>query len=200
MTIYVPTWLYIKQHNVTGLKYFGKTIQDPYTYGGSGTRWKNHLCIHGDDVTTVWCQLFDTKESLVNYALAFSSENNIVESKDWANLKPENGLDGNPPGIILSEEWKRKIGEANTGEGNSFYGKSHTEESKIAIRESRARYWNDPENRKKQGAISSTRTQGELNPMFGRTQSEETKQKMLKPNPKPMARKLRKFLPKFENL
>ena len=24
-----PTWLYIKQHNTTGLKYFGKTTKDP---------------------------------------------------------------------------------------------------------------------------------------------------------------------------
>ena len=36
MSIYQPTWLYVKQHPVTGLKYFGKTTQNPYRYKGSG--------------------------------------------------------------------------------------------------------------------------------------------------------------------
>lgn len=35
---FVPPWLYIKQHNQTGLKYFGKTIRkDPKKYKGSGS-------------------------------------------------------------------------------------------------------------------------------------------------------------------
>jgi hypothetical protein len=29
-----PTWLYIKQHTVTGLKYFGKTTRNPEKYKG----------------------------------------------------------------------------------------------------------------------------------------------------------------------
>ena len=37
---FVPTWLYIKQHNITKLKYFGKTVRkDPIKYKGSGTYW-----------------------------------------------------------------------------------------------------------------------------------------------------------------
>ena len=35
---------------------------------------------------------YDT--SIVEVALKFSFDNNIVESKEWANQKPENGLDG----------------------------------------------------------------------------------------------------------
>lgn len=111
MSIYTPTWLYIKQHNQTGLKYFGKTIHDPYTYSGSGKYWKRHLTKHGNDVTTIWCQLFVDKESLTEYALTFSCDNNIVESTIWANLKPESGLDGG--GIVgrkQSTETKEKIG------------------------------------------------------------------------------------------
>jgi len=41
MKKYKPSYLYIKKHNETGLKYFGKTTQDPYTYQGSGTDWWN---------------------------------------------------------------------------------------------------------------------------------------------------------------
>ena len=36
-------YLYKKTHQVTGLKYLGKTTKDPYTYLGSGLEWKSHL-------------------------------------------------------------------------------------------------------------------------------------------------------------
>ncbi len=45
-------YLYKKTHNITGLQYLGKTTKDPYKYKGSGTRWLNHLNIHGFDITT----------------------------------------------------------------------------------------------------------------------------------------------------
>jgi 5-methylcytosine-specific restriction endonuclease McrA len=40
-------YLYVKTHNKTGLKYLGKTEQDPFVYLGSGKRWLNHLNKHG---------------------------------------------------------------------------------------------------------------------------------------------------------
>jgi hypothetical protein len=93
---FIPTYLYIKQHSITKLKYFGKTTKkDPVKYLGSGKYWKRHIKKHGTQfVETIWYQLFADKESLVEYALKFSSNNNIVESKEWVNLKLENGLDG----------------------------------------------------------------------------------------------------------
>lgn len=95
MHIYRPTWLYIKQHNVTGLKYFGKTAcEDPVKYKGSGLHWQRHIKKHGNDVTTTLCQLFNDRGLLTAYATAFSDQHNIVESDEWANLKSENGLDG----------------------------------------------------------------------------------------------------------
>jgi len=36
-------YLYVKIHNVTKLKYFGKTTKNPYNYKGSGLYWKRHL-------------------------------------------------------------------------------------------------------------------------------------------------------------
>lgn len=97
MSAFIPTYLYIKQHKL-GLKYFGKTVRDPMTYNGSGKYWKSYLQKHGVNVTTLWYQLFETREALVSYALAFSKEHNIALSEEWANLKPENGLDGFTPG------------------------------------------------------------------------------------------------------
>lgn len=111
---FIPTWLYIKQHNVTGLKYFGKTTAtSPYDYKGSGNYWKNHLRCHGNNISTIWCELFDTKENLIEFATNFSIKNNIVESNEWANLKVENGLDGSPPRVVFSESHKSKLALAN---------------------------------------------------------------------------------------
>jgi hypothetical protein len=91
-----PTYLMIKQHEITGLKYLCKTIRlNPIKYKGSGTYWKSHIKKHGKQlVNTIWCKYFTNIESLVFTALTLSEIYNIVESNEWANLKLENGLDG----------------------------------------------------------------------------------------------------------
>lgn len=92
-----PTRLYIKQHSITGLKYFGKTISaNPYKYLGSGTRWLNHIRKHGIKfVETIWLSEPYTDAKLIGeIALKFSAENDIVNSAEWANLKFETGLEG----------------------------------------------------------------------------------------------------------
>lgn len=117
-----PTYLYIKQHKITGLKYFGKTIKNPLQYHGSGTRWKAHVQYHGKEhIETVWYQLFEDIEECRNYALKFSIDNNIVESNEWANLIPEDGL-------WISPETRKKMGEKSIG--NTYRrGKTHTTEA-----------------------------------------------------------------------
>lgn len=147
-----PTWLYIKQHKTTGLKYFGKTVQDPHRYTGSGVRWTRHLAKHGNDVSTVWAQLFTDKESLTAFALEFSEKNKIVESKEWANLKPEDGLMGGDTGITIqgrktlsqksasrkhSDETKEKIRQKRLLQIMPI-GRKLSEESKEKIRQKRA--------------------------------------------------------------
>ncbi len=100
MKEFKPTWLYIKQHNVTGLKYFGMTrSRDPIKYSGSGQYWKLHLKKHGNNISTLWLQLFDDQQQLILYADSFSKDNNITESSEWANLKPETGSDGGGFGL-----------------------------------------------------------------------------------------------------
>jgi hypothetical protein len=165
-----PTWLYIKQHN-TGLKYFGKTIRkDPIRYLGSGDHWKQHLAKHGANITTTWCQLFTNKDELVDYALSFSKDNNIVESKEWANLIVENGLDG--ANTLVSEETRAKMSAVRKGKP-----KSEETRAKMSVA------WKDrgprsDEHCAKLSLSKKGKGTGVDNPMFGRKQSAETRAKI----------------------
>jgi hypothetical protein len=106
-------YLYIKTHNITGLKYLGKTIQDPYTYNGSGVRWVKHLKKHGNDVTTEIIGQFATIEELTEISIPLSQKLNIVESKQWANLRPESGDGGDTSQYI-------DYSKLNRGKGQSY--------------------------------------------------------------------------------
>jgi hypothetical protein len=172
--------LYVKTHNVTGLKYFGKTeTKDPMKYLGSGKYWLRHLKAHGTDITTEIVASFEDREDASQYAIQFSKEHNIVESKEWANLMYETVKDG-------------------------VFGYSHTEDTKRRFSETSKNRWNDPEFREKmsvkhkenwsreEGLIrkqeQSQRLSGKLRPdhserMKGRKHTEEQKQKMRKPKP-----------------
>jgi hypothetical protein len=153
MKKFKPTWLYLKQHNITGLKYFGKTVNDPETYSGSGVYWTQHLNVHGDNVSTVWKKLFNDQTELTKFALDYSGKNNIVESKEYANLKPEDGLMGGDTGIsdqgrkIISEKSKKqrhseatkqKLREARTKQADPRLGKKHSPETIAKIKAARA--------------------------------------------------------------
>lgn len=92
--MFKPTFLYIKQHNITGTLYFGKTVKNPLTYKGSGVRWKRILKKYGGQVETLWYCLFTDRDLLIEFATSFSKLNDIVNNPLWANLVDENGLDG----------------------------------------------------------------------------------------------------------
>lgn len=88
-------YLYVKTHRKTGLKYLGKTIsKDPYNYPGSGTRWSNHLNVHGKDSETIILLATNDISELKETGIFFSKLWNVVESDEWANLKPEEGDGG----------------------------------------------------------------------------------------------------------
>lgn len=78
---------------------------------GSGTVWKRHINKHGKEhVKTIWLsEPYTDTELIKEIALHFSLENNIVESKAWANLILENGLDGTTKGSKHSAETKKKM-------------------------------------------------------------------------------------------
>jgi len=166
--LFLPTFLYIKIHNVTGLKYFGKTSgQDPYKYRGSGTYWLAHLRIHGNDVTTEIFGFYTDKELCIKDATNFSISNDIVNAVDcngkkkWANQIIENGLDGGATWFgkrseelckklsgaaknrkISPEAWQAAIQKAKDTTASRTYasrkGKTQTLEAKEKIKKARA--------------------------------------------------------------
>jgi len=135
-----PTFLYIKKHNVTGLKYFGRTTSnDPISYRGSGNYWRRHLKKHGDDVSTLWYHLYTDKETIQEEALAFSQSHDIVNSTEWANLMPEDGINGSVSGRVMgppSDETRQKISEALKLRNKNIPStrKPHSEQTKEKIR------------------------------------------------------------------
>jgi len=159
------TTLYIKTHNTTGLKYFGKTTKSGKefdNYQGSGTYWQRHLKKHGSSITTeIFAQFEDNDTELVKTALRFSKENDIVDSSQWANLIMEDGKDGGLPVELLSEETRRKMSESKKGQIPWNKGKK----TPIDVR-------------KKQSEVRKGRFTGENNPMFGKSPSDETRNKL----------------------
>lgn len=116
------TWLYVKRCNHCGLLYFGKTVRDPYTYLGSGSKWIKHMQRHGKEhIETLKVKLYTDEERCMRAALNFSEEHDIVKArredgrKIWANLVPENGLDGGLGTSTLSRYKQKKIGRGNRG-------------------------------------------------------------------------------------
>ena len=125
-----PTYLYIKEHSITGLKYFGKTTRvNPYEYLGSGTYWTRHIKKHGKEyIKTVWVsEIFTDKNKLIEFATFMSEELDIVKSKKWANLVIENGIDGGFKQMPFTEERRKKLSIAARNR------KSMTEEQKKKI-------------------------------------------------------------------
>jgi hypothetical protein len=186
------TTLYIKTHNKTGLKYFGKTIkEDVHQYRGSGKYWKRHIKVHGYDVTTeIYAQFEDNDPMIEIVGLKFSADNQITNSNDWANLKPETGRDGG--GHKHSEETRRKISESNKGKNgyvgdkNPMFGKKHTDETISKIRDSKKgkTYSEDvkrnmKEGRDRVGRVHSEETKRKIGEkQIGRVKSEEEIEKM----------------------
>jgi hypothetical protein len=93
MTIY----LYVKTHNKTGLKYLGKTVQDPFTYLGSGYDWTDHLKEFGRSHSTEVIQECSNNKELSYWGRYYSKLWRVTTSVDdfgnriWANRIPETG-------------------------------------------------------------------------------------------------------------
>jgi hypothetical protein len=106
----------------------GKTSsKNPHLYKGSGTYWNNHIKHHGYDVTTEILKECDTNDEIAYWGKFYSELWDVVNSKNWANLKPEHGDGGS---WICTEEHRLANSERNSGSNNPFYGKKHSEETK----------------------------------------------------------------------
>ena len=183
-TIYTPitpTYLYIKQHSITGLKYFGKTSQNPYTYNGSGSHWRSHIKKHGKEhIVTLWVSEPYTDTSITEFALKFSIENDIVNSKEWANLIPENGLSGGSvKGRKCTDETKAKM----KGRPSPNKGKLHTDKAKAKM--SAANKGKPSPNKGVKGKPhtdeAKAKMKGRPAPNKGKPHTDEAKAKMHKP-------------------
>jgi hypothetical protein len=182
--ISVIIYLYKKTHTITGLKYLGKTTSNPHKYKGSGTYWKRHLRVHGNLVETEIIKECQTHQEIQEWGRYYSELWDIVASKEWANMRPEEGGGGDTwSGQTHTIASRKKISEARKGMTftedhitnmrNSKLGKSwgsHTEEAKERIRKQR-----HTDEFKQQ--LSEDRT-GAGNPNFGKKTSEATKEKL----------------------
>ena len=111
----MPIYLYVKTHNITGLKYLGKTTaKDPHKYSGSGLYWKRHLREHGKNYITDILLMTDSKKEIKEQGIYYSTLWDIVNSRDaygnklWANLKPEEG-DGGETNCPYRPAWNKGI-------------------------------------------------------------------------------------------
>jgi len=92
------------------------------------------------------------------------------------NLKEGGGATGK-----MSEESKKKMSEALSGEKHPMYGKEHTEKAKQKMREANSGEKHPMYGKTLSGEIKkklSEALSGEKHPMYGKTPSDKTKQKM----------------------
>jgi len=123
-------YLYKKTHKETGLKYLGKTIsKNPYNYKGSGVYWKYHIKKYGYNVETEILKECSTEEELKHWGQYYSKLWNVVESEEWANLKPEEGSGG---GMVAGSASAQKHSSKMIGHPNWL--KSQSESAKKLIK------------------------------------------------------------------
>lgn len=126
----MPTRLYIKRCH--GVLYFGKTTQDPYDYTGSGVHWSAIVAKYGKaSVETLWVSdAYSDPDTLQDIALGFSRENLIVESAQWANLIPENGLNGGyNTDALMTDEAKAEAVRVRRDLYGNGWGQAHNDAS-----------------------------------------------------------------------
>ena len=128
--MFKTTALYVKTHNKTGFKYFGKTtcLSRVHTYKGSGIHWRRHLKIHGNDYTTELLGIWQDQERLKNFAIKFCQDNNVVKSEQWANMVLEEGLQGASNGdtnVSKRDDVRAKMSEHSAKNQLGKFGVNH---------------------------------------------------------------------------
>jgi hypothetical protein len=166
-----PTFLYIKRHTKTGKLYFGKTtlLERIESYNGSGTYWTKHIKAHGVEfVETVWYCLFTEIDDLIEFATQFSETHCIVESSDWANQVPEDGISGSGvsmkrPDVAERNRSRRGIKMWGGERPHPNLGKKYSDEYKARLSATRKGKKISEETRKK---IDKKKQERESSPEF----------------------------------
>jgi len=121
-------YLYVKTHQVTGLKYLGKTVSsDPHKYPGSGKYWRAHLEKHGYNYSTEILFESTVATAIKEKGIYYSRLWDIVKSDEWANLKDEQG-DGGYCAAAFTPE-------ANAKRSSTLTGRTITEEHRKKLSE-----------------------------------------------------------------
>lgn len=157
-------YLYKKTHRKTGLKYLGKTVQDPFEYKGSGKKWKDHLSKHGDDIETEILFESTSNDEIREKGIYYSDLWNVIENPEWANLVREEGSGGRNPASLTEE--------ANSKRSATLKGRTVSEEHRRKLSEAnKGKNWLTDEQRRKSALKASAK-------LKGRTLSEEHKQRI----------------------
>ena len=161
------------------------------SYRGSGSYWAKHLKKHGNDVTTLWYELFVEKDTLVEYAIRFSTENDIVNSDEWTNLIPESGLEGAPKGHTSWNKGKKhtpehikKAADAQRGVKKPPVSEERKSKQRAKMKGCLGRIPSDDELRKRSESRKALHLDlsGEKNSFFGKHHSDSTKELLRKAN------------------
>ncbi len=176
--------IYIHKNKFNGKVYIGQTCQNPIKRWDNGrgyitsTRFYNAIQKYG----------WDNFEHIILYTNLSQEEANRIEQRLIKQYKSQNdqygyNITSGGNNYQHSEETKQKIGKANsialkgkihsnewslkmsqkfTGEGNPFYGKHHTQETKLKISQSRGN-----------GKYS-----GDKHPFYGKHHSQESLEKI----------------------
>lgn len=109
------------------------------------------------------------RNTLINYTLNFR-----VVGEDYRN-KISNGLKRYFKENEISEETRKKISKANSGENNPMYGKHHSDEIKEHLRQVNLGKILSEEHRQRISVSMKKIRFGKDNPMYGKHHSEESK-------------------------
>jgi len=166
--------------------YIGQTIQEfnkRYDYGGiDSERVYNYYKSHKEQGYYYNRHLLSamTKQGYANFIttkildMAFSQEELDIKEKCWISIHDSinNGYNMNEGGGTGSPSIETKIRMSinNKGEGNPNYGKIHSEETRLRMKEN---HWSKKGYESWNKGLNKT-----LNPLFGTHYSEETKKKM----------------------
>ena len=178
-------YIYKVTHEPSGRFYIGQRVcrkggKIDESYWGSGAVWKKILKKYPlAEFTREVLAFADNPEVLnqleeVYVGDLFETDTNCVNLKSGGDQ------------FIFSDDVKKRISVANTGEKNGMYGKKHSEETKKKIaqkhtgmRASDATKQKLSEMRKgKRNPMYGTHRFGKENPMYGKKQTDEVKQRI----------------------
>lgn len=192
-------YIYITENNVNGKKYIGQKKSNKFLkekYLGSGSLLRKAILKYGKENFTVkmLCEC-DSKEELDEMEIYFIKFYNAQEDTNFYNLTKggESGLGGPKfKGHKHTEESKQKISNSVSKEKNGFYGKKHSEETRLIMKDkARNRGPVSQETREKLSKIRKGRKfteehkrkiseaqKGEKGNRYGRPLEDEVKQKI----------------------